>query len=121
MLCVLILYISGGTYSLKTTSNDRFFEKLFMAILFYSQSFCQKSAERKSLNKNFSYFVLMSGLANTLPTITGEHYTEIRMKLSSKCNAITWLRESYRGFRLTFETIIRKSNTITSSAPSNCG
>ena len=34
MLCVLILYISGGTYSLKSTPNDRFFVKLFMAILF---------------------------------------------------------------------------------------
>ena len=34
MLCVLILYISDGTYSLKSTPNDRFFEKLFMAILF---------------------------------------------------------------------------------------
>ena len=32
MLCVLILYISGGTYSLKLTPNDRFFEKLFMTI-----------------------------------------------------------------------------------------
>ena len=38
------------------------FEKLFMAILVYSQSFCQKSAERKSPKKYFSYFVLMSGL-----------------------------------------------------------
>ena len=28
----------------------------------YSQSFCQKSAERKSPKKYFSYFVLMSGL-----------------------------------------------------------
>ena len=33
MLCVLILYISGGTYSLKSTANDRFFEKLFMTII----------------------------------------------------------------------------------------
>ena len=32
MLCVLILYIIGGIYSLKSTLNDRFFEKLFMAI-----------------------------------------------------------------------------------------
>ena len=29
MLCVLILCVSGGTYSLKSTPNDRFFEKLF--------------------------------------------------------------------------------------------
>ena len=28
MLLVLILYMHGGTYSLKSTSNDRFFEKL---------------------------------------------------------------------------------------------
>ena len=34
MLCVLILYISGGTYSLKSTPKDRFFEVLFMAMLF---------------------------------------------------------------------------------------
>ena len=34
MLCVLILCISGGTYSLKSTPNDRFFEKLFIVILF---------------------------------------------------------------------------------------
>ena len=42
------------TYSLKSTPNDRFFEKLFMAVLSYSQSFCQKSAERKSPKKYFS-------------------------------------------------------------------
>ena len=41
MLCVLILYISDGTYSLKSTPNGRFFEKLFMAIFIYIQSFCQ--------------------------------------------------------------------------------
>ena len=34
MLCVLILYICRGSYSLKSTLNDRFFEKLFIAILF---------------------------------------------------------------------------------------
>ena len=38
-------------------------EKLFMAILFYSQSFCQKSAERQQPKKYFFHiFVLMSGL-----------------------------------------------------------
>ena len=34
MLCVLILYISGGTYSLKSTTNDRFFLRNF-SWLFY--------------------------------------------------------------------------------------
>ena len=61
MLCVLILYIKGGTYSLKPTPNDRFLKKLFMTILF-TQSFCQKSAEKKSPKKYFLYLVLMTGL-----------------------------------------------------------
>ena len=38
MLCMLILYISGGTSCLKSTPNDRLFEKLFVAVLIYSQS-----------------------------------------------------------------------------------
>ena len=33
MLCVLILYIREGTYSLMSTSIDRFIEKLCMAVL----------------------------------------------------------------------------------------
>ena len=74
MLCVLILYISGGTCSLKSsTPNDRFFEKLFMAVLIYSQSFCRKYTERKQPKKYFlSYFVLMPGLGFTLNKPT--HY-----------------------------------------------
>ena len=40
MLCALILYISGGTYSLKSTPNDRF-EKFFMAILFTLRVFAR--------------------------------------------------------------------------------
>ena len=62
MLCVLILYISGGTYSLKSTPNDRFFEKRFMAVLIYFQRFYHKSAEKKSPQKYFLCFVLISGL-----------------------------------------------------------
>ena len=58
MLCAFILYLNGGTYTLKSTPNDRFFEKLFMATLFTSQSFCQESPERKSPKKYFLYFVL---------------------------------------------------------------
>ena len=33
MLCKLILYISGGTYSLKWTPNNKLFEKQFYFIL----------------------------------------------------------------------------------------
>ena len=55
MLCVLILYMSGGAYSLKSPPNDRFFEKLFMSFVFYSQSFYQKSAE-EVVEEIFLYF-----------------------------------------------------------------
>ena len=41
MLCVLILYISGGTFSLKSTLNDKFLEKLFMTILFNLRVFAK--------------------------------------------------------------------------------
>ena len=41
MLCMLILYISVGTYNLKSTPNDRFFEKLFMAIWFTLRVFAR--------------------------------------------------------------------------------
>ena len=41
MLCVLILYISSGTYCLKSTTNDRFFEKLFMVIWFTLRVFAR--------------------------------------------------------------------------------
>ena len=34
MLCVFISYIIGGTFSLKPIPKDKFFEKLFTAILF---------------------------------------------------------------------------------------
>ena len=39
--CLLVLYISGWTYRLKSTPNDRFFEKLFMAILFTLRVFAR--------------------------------------------------------------------------------
>ena len=61
VVCVNFIH-SGGIHNLKSTPNDRFFEKLFIAILIYFQSFCQKSAERKSPKKYFLYFHLMSGL-----------------------------------------------------------
>ena len=40
MLCVLILYINGGTYSLKSIPNDRFFKKLFIEVLIYLPKIC---------------------------------------------------------------------------------
>ena len=62
MLCVLILYISGGIYSLKSIPNDKFFLENFSWQFYLLSECCQKSAERKPPKKYFLYFVLMSGL-----------------------------------------------------------
>ena len=40
-----IIYLSGGTYSLKSTPTDRFFRNFFMAGLFTLRIFFQQSAE----------------------------------------------------------------------------
>ena len=50
-------YVIVRTYSLTLTPNNRFFKKLFHGRFIYSQSFYQRSAERKSLKKYFSYFI----------------------------------------------------------------
>ena len=42
ILCVLILYVCGGTFSLTSTPYDLFLSNFFMA------GFCLKSVERKS-------------------------------------------------------------------------
>ena len=55
MLCVLILYISGGTFSLKSTPNDGNFYLL-------SEFLPQICWEEIAVEKYFSYFVLISGL-----------------------------------------------------------
>ena len=51
MLCVLILYISSGVglCSLKSTSNHRFFEKLFKAILFTLSSLLRGNRRKNNL------------------------------------------------------------------------
>ena len=53
MLRALILYVSGVGPSLTSTPNE-IFEKIFHGRFIYSQSFCHKSAERKS-RKNFFF------------------------------------------------------------------
>ena len=60
MSCASILYVSGGTYTQTSTPNDKFLRNYFHATFIYSQSLCQKPAERKS--PNFSYFILISDL-----------------------------------------------------------
>ena len=51
-ICVSILYISGGTYSLKSTPNEKFFEKLLMAILFILRVFARRNPLRRNRRRN---------------------------------------------------------------------
>ena len=57
VVCVHYIYKWRGTNSLKSTLNNRFFEKFFHGGFIYALSFFQKSAERKLPKKYFSYFV----------------------------------------------------------------
>ena len=60
MLGVLILYVSGGTYCLNLTPNDRFFKKLFMAILLTLRVFARNLLRGNRWRNNFhiSYWCL---------------------------------------------------------------
>ena len=56
MLRALISYVSGATYSLKSTPNDRLFEKLFHGFL---PEICLEEIAKEIF---FSYSVLMPDL-----------------------------------------------------------
>ena len=57
MLCALILYVSGGTFNLTSTPNNKFFEELLHGSFICSQSSCQKSDERKCRRNVFFFFI----------------------------------------------------------------
>ena len=73
MLCALILYMSGGTYSLSRLRTTDLWET-FHGNFIYFPSFCQKSAERKSPKKYLHIFVLMGGLNLSLTSNKSTHY-----------------------------------------------
>ena len=72
MLCALILYIGGGIYSLKSTPNDRFFEKLFMAILFTLRVFVRNllrgNRRRNTFHISFWCLDWNPGFSSNKPT-----------------------------------------------------
>ena len=55
MLCVLILYMSGGT-------EQQTFEKLFHGNFIYTQTFCQKPADELYFHILFGRICLKWGL-----------------------------------------------------------
>ena len=62
-----ILYMSGGTYCLKSTPNDRFFEKLFVAIFYLISQFFPENSWAKIAEEIIFVSCLMSGFgARTL-------------------------------------------------------
>ena len=68
MLYTLILYISNGTYSLKSTPNDRFSEKLFIAILFtlrvFARNLLRGNRRRNIIYTITNYILIIYGLSN---------------------------------------------------------
>ena len=63
MLCVFILYISSRTYNLKSTPNDRFFEKVFKTILFTPRVFARNllRGNRRKINFCILFWCLAWG------------------------------------------------------------
>ena len=70
MLCSLVFYICGGVYSLRSTSNDWIFDKIFMAGMFTLENFCYKSAERKLPKKYFFHISFWCMIWHTNPGFT---------------------------------------------------
>ena len=116
MLCVLILYINGRTYSLKSTPNDRFFEKLFMAILFtlrvFARNLLRGNRRRYTFpisfwclawdsNPDFSsnkptHYLLDHGDFTYLPTWSNKVYSMLTAASNTIKNFSTSFRSSYR-------------------------
>ena len=59
MLSVLILYMSGGTYSLKSTPNDRIFWETFHGNFIYSQSFARNLL--RGVTEEIFFFIFSFG------------------------------------------------------------
>ena len=131
MLCALILHVSGWTNSLKATSNDGFFEKLFHGtysltstlnyrvlrnlswqFYFNTPSFCQKSAERKSPKKYFfhiSFRCLTWGIRN--PGFASNKPTHYLLDYGRNLDYLGLSIEFENGTKLI--KFIRKSNNRT--------
>ena len=66
MLCRLILYVSGGTYSLTSTPNDRFLRNFFMAGLFtlrvFARTLLRGSRQRNIFHTSWQVYLLLKFL-----------------------------------------------------------
>ena len=108
MLCVLILYRNGETYSLKSSSTGTCFEKLFIAILFtlrvFAGIFCfyhATSIYMQSLKySSYSYITTrMMLLLWTLHNSQNKYETAMNTKIPTRrlyvCSACCFLFLAY--------------------------
>ena len=93
MLRVLILYIRGGTYSLKSTPNDRFSEKLFMTILFTLRVFA-RNLLRGSRRRNIFHISFLITDLRYEPRLL--HLTSRQTFSALKTILRKWKEKSYR-------------------------
>ena len=99
MLWVLILHINGEIYSLKSTPNDRFFEKLFMAILFILSVFARILLRDNRRRNNFCFDVWPAARTRALHLDYGMHMctkTFFRLGNHSQCFSQARNKRSFR-------------------------
>ena len=96
MLCVLILYKSGGTYSLKSTPNDRFFEKLFIAIFHFLSEFLPEICWEKIAQEILFVFLFWCLACDSNPGFTSNKPTHYLLEYGEK-NIETLVKETKDG------------------------
>ena len=98
------------------TPNDRFLRNLFIAIVFYSHSFCSKSAERKFPKKYYFvvYFVghVWPQVCTELSRLTSQQITYQTTMTKGFFLSFGLLKSSY--FCLFFSSILRSERFVLS-------
>ena len=106
VLCVLIFIHKRQNLQFKVDSERQIFEKLFMAVFIYSQSFCQKSAERKSPKKYSN-----PGFSSNKPTHYllghGDITLKIIVMLQNVCENCVRILEEEKHRQLRMSVILR--------------
>ena len=121
MLCVLILYISVGTYSLNSIPNDRIFEKLFMAILFEYRVLARNLLRGNRRRNNYILFRCLAwglnpGFMSNKPTLYLLDYGDLRHSFAiNSIGGYIWLckvKEIYLNYLEDFENQLQCSIDI---------
>ena len=106
MVCVLILYISGETCSLKSTPTDRLFEELYMSILFTLRVFARNLLRINRILFNFVFYFDIWPMARTLALHLISQHTTIILVLISYSNY------SYSKFEVLTVVILNNTHDV---------